>query len=292
MKKIILALTLLPLTLLATIKVAVSYPYIGAITEKVGGKHVSIKVLAPGSWDPHFVVPRPSLIAKLRNADALIMNGGELEIGWLPALIKRANNSEITGDGTLDLSQHIQMIEVPKEVSRAGGDVHADGNPHFHLDPHNIVTIAEAVTAFLSQKDPDNAADFRQNLETFKTAWQANLAKWSSAMQSAKGKKVVQYHGIFNYFLHAYNIDSIGTIEPLPGIAPSSRHTMELIGIMKEQKPCCILHDVYHPTKTGQFIAKKSGIPLIVVPHDIGALDNTESLEALFEHLVRAIIHD
>ena len=289
MKKIIFALLLLPLSLLAQLNVAVAYPYIGAVTEKIGGGHVAVKVLAPGNWDPHFVVPRPSLIAKLRTADALIMNGGELEIGWLPALVKRANNAKIAGSGTLDLSRHVTLIDVPKEVSRARGDVHPAGNPHFHLDPHNILPIAEAVAAFLAEKDPANAAHYARNLKSFEAAWNERLARWDETMRAAAGKKVVQYHGIFNYFLRAYGIESVGTIEPLPGVPPSTKHTVELIDAIRLEGACCILHDVYHPTKTAEFISGKTGIPVITLPHDIGALDSVTSLEAFYGFLVKAV---
>jgi zinc/manganese transport system substrate-binding protein len=289
MKRILLAAMLLPLSLLAELKIAVAYPYIGAVTEEIGGEHVAVKVLAPGSWDPHFVVPRPSLIARLRTADGLIMNGGELEIGWLPALVKRANNAGIGGSGTLDLSRHVTLIEVPKTVSRAQGDVHPAGNPHFHLDPHNILPVASAIAAFLSEKDPANAAAYAQNLATFEAAWNKRLTAWDKAMETAKGKKVVQYHGIFNYFLRAYGIESVGTIEPLPGIPPSTKHTVALMKTIKAEGACCILHDVYHPTKTAEFIAAKTGIPVITLPHDIGALDSVTSLEAFYGFLVKAV---
>ena len=289
MKKFVIALALLPLSLLAELKVAVSYPYIGAVTQQIGGKNISVKVLAPGSWDPHFVVPRPSLIAKLRNADALVINGADLEIGWLPALVSRSNNAKIAGNGTLNLSKHIDLIEVPKEVSRAGGDVHPEGNPHFHLDPNNILPIASAIADFLSFQDPGNADTYAANLAAFKTAWQTKLVKWSGTMKAAKGKKVVQYHGVFNYFLRAYGVESVGTIEPLPGIPTSMKHTLKLIGTMKSENACCILHDVYHPTKTAEFISEKTGTPVVILPHDIGALDSVTSLESFYDYLTGAV---
>ncbi len=134
-------LLLLPLTLFAHMNIAVSYPYIGAITKSIGGEHIKTVVLAKGNWDPHFVVPRPSLISKVRNADALIMNGGQLEIGWLPPLLRRASNpkTQIGAPSFLNLAHHVELINKPLDVNRAGGDVHPDGNPHYHLDPNNIL---------------------------------------------------------------------------------------------------------------------------------------------------------
>lgn len=290
--RISLLLILLTLSLVAKVDIAVSYPYIGALVEAVGQDRVNVSVLAKGNWDPHFVVPRPSLISKVRNADALIINGAQLEIGWVPPLIKRAGNRKLSQGAFLDLSTKIRLIDRAHDISRSGGDVHPDGNPHFHLDPHNIPLLASAIARFLSKLDTEGKGYYDSNLQTFDLAWQKDLEKWDARMAQAKGREVVQYHTVFNYFLQAYGIDSIGTIEPLPGVAPSSRHSMRLIDMMKEKRPCCILHDVYHPTKTAEFIAQKSGIRLVIVPHDIGALNDIESLEALFTYLVEAAADD
>ena len=144
-------LLLLPLTLLAHMNIAVSYPYIGAITKSIGGEHINTVVLAKGNWDPHFVIPRPSLIAKVRNADALIMNGGQLEIGWLPPLLNRAANpkAKVGAQSFLNLSHHVELINKPTSVDRAKGDIHPDGNPHFHLDPQNILVLANTIKEFM-----------------------------------------------------------------------------------------------------------------------------------------------
>lgn len=155
MKKLLTLLTLLPLTLLAHMNIAVSYPYIGALTKTIGGEHITTTVLAQGNWDPHFIIPRPSLITKVRNADALIMNGGQLEIGWLPPLLNRAGNPKTAPSAPtfLNLSHHIELIHKPKDVDRKDGDVHPDGNPHFHLDPQNILHLAKVIKEFLISID-------------------------------------------------------------------------------------------------------------------------------------------
>ncbi len=274
-------------TAFARLNVAVSYPYIGAITKAVGADKVDVTVLAKGNWDPHFVVARPSLISKLRRSDALIINGAQLEIGWMPPLIRRANNRNILPGtkGFLDLSASIEMLQKPSSVSRAGGDVHPDGNPHFHLAPQNILILARSITAFLSTLDSLNRDSFEQNLQDFELLWTKEMVKWAARMASAKNRKVIEYHQNFDYFLQAYEIKGIATIEPLPGIPPSSRHTMELIDTIKAQKPCCIIHDVYHSTKTAAYLHDKTGIKVVIMPHDIGALDSIESLSQLFDYL-------
>jgi len=274
MKKFLL-LILLPLTLLAHLNIAVSYPYIGAITKSIGGEHINTLVLAKGNWDPHFVVPRPSLISKVRNADALIVNGGQLEIGWLPPLINRASNpkTQVGSSTFLNLSHHVELIQKPQSVDRSGGDIHPDGNPHFHLNPENILILAITIKKFLISIDSDHKEVYENNYEKFSGMWKEKLGMWKSKMTNKNGLKVIQFHDNLAYFNRVYGLNSIATIEPLPGIPPSSRHTMKLIKLIKEQKPCCILHDVYHSTKTAEFISSKTGIKVVLMPHDIGALE-------------------
>ena len=284
-------LLFLPLALFAHINIAVSYPYIGAITKSIGGEHINTVVLARGNWDPHFVVPRPSLIAKVRNADALIMNGGQLEIGWLPPLIRRASNpkTQVGSSTFLNLSHHIELIQKPQSVDRAGGDIHPDGNPHFHLNPENILVLGETIKKFLISIDSEHKAVYEKNYKKFSGMWKEKLGMWRSKMANKNALKVIQFHNNLAYFNKAYGLISIGTIEPLPGIPPSSRHTINLIKLIKKQKACCILHDVYHSTKTAEFISAKTGIKVILMPHDIGALEDIESLTSLFDYLTSAI---
>jgi len=230
MKKYFIVL-LFPLSLLAHLNIAVSYPYIGALTKSIGGEHIRTIILAKGEWDPHFIVPRPSLISKVRNADALIMNGGQLEIGWLPPLIKRASNpkTQANAKSFLNLSHHVDMILKPVEVDRAGGDIHPDGNPHFHLDPKNILVLAGVVKEFLISLDSGHSGVYKKNYENFVKDWEQKMVLWSEKMKNKKGLEVIQYHNNLAYFNKAYGLKNIGTIEPLPGIPPSSRHTIELI---------------------------------------------------------------
>lgn len=281
----------LPLSLFAHLNIVVSYPYIGALTKTIGGDHIETIVLAQGNWDPHFIIPRPSLITKVRNADALIMNGAQLEIGWLPPLINRAGNPKTTAGAKtfLNLSHHIDLINKPKEVDRKEGDIHPDGNPHFHLNPQNIAILAGVIKDFLISIDTEHKAIYEKNHADFLSVWNEKMKLWSQKMQSKKGLKVIQFHDNLAYFNNAYSLINIGTIEPLPGIPPSSKHTIEIIDLIKQETPCCILHDVYHPTKTAEFISQKTGIKIVMMPHDIESLENINDLGSLFDHLTSAI---
>ena len=286
-----LLLLLLPLTMFASINIAVSYPYIGALTKSIGGEHVDTVVLAKGKWDPHFVVPRPSLISKVRAADALIMNGGQLEIGWLPPLINRASNpkTQVGAKTFLNLFSHVRHISHSHGTDRSMGDVHPDGNPHFHLDPRNILILSATIKDFLISIDSENKADYEKNYEEFSKMWKEKLLIWNERMKDKDGIQVLQFHDILAYFNKAYGLVNIATIEPLPGVPASSKHTMELIYLIDALKPRCILHDVYHSTKTADYISSKTGIEVIMMPHDIGALDGTDDLVSLFDYLTSAI---
>jgi len=289
MKKL-LTLLLLSGIAFASVRVETTFTTLGAITEKIGGDLVHVHVLGSAKYDPHFIVPKPSLLAKLRRADLLIMNGGGLELGWLPPLIRGANNRKIQNGakGFLDISHFIPMIDIPTSVSRGFGDVHASGNPHYSTDPHMVPLMAKAIAEKLEAIDSDNFVEYEKNLETFLAGWSSYLIKFDTNMKQCKDKKVVQYHELFNYFLKRYNYKSYGNLEPLPGIAPSSKHTIGMINIIKKNEIKLILQDVYHEKKTAKFIAAKTDAKVVVLPHDMGA-DGSESLEEFYNNIAKKL---
>jgi zinc/manganese transport system substrate-binding protein len=291
MKKILVLLLAALAPLLAKVNVAASYPFIAELSKTVGGDHVEVITLAKGNWDPHFVVPRPSLIRKVARADLLIINGAQLEIGWMPPLIRQANNRNIQPGktGFLDLSQFVTLINKPVSVSRANGDVHPAGNPHYATDPFVMPALADAIAARLGVIDPGHADAYLANAEAFKAAWQKHLDTWQQEMAPMEGTKVVQYHELYNYFLKRFGLVTIGNIEPLPGINPSSRHTMELIKRMRSEHVGLILQDVYHSQKTADFIAEKTGARVVLMPHDVHAVHEADSLEALYDTMIQRL---
>ena len=284
MKKILLITLLTINTLLASIHVDTTYATLGKVAKEVGGDLVKVTVLGSSKYDPHFIVPKPSLLSKLRRADLLIINGGGLEIGWLPPLIKSANNAKIQNgaQGFLDISHFISMIDKPTSVSRAFGDVHAEGNPHYTTDPHHVIMIAKAIAKKLAQIDPSNEEAYQKNLTSFLERWNTYLKAFDAKMAQCETKKVVQYHELYNYFLTRYKIESIGNIEPLPGIAPSSKHSIKIINAIKQQGVKKILQDVYHEKKTAKFIADKTGAQVAIIPHDVGSVNGSETLEDFY----------
>lgn len=273
----------------AQLKVVATYPWMGELVKEVGKDKVSVYVIAKGSEDPHFVVPKPSHIAKLRDADLLIMQGASLEVGFLPPLLQQSNNPKIQPgrEGFLDLSQFVQIIEKPVSVSRAMGDVHPEGNPHYQLDPHNIPILAKAIKGKLCKLDGKNCAYYEKNLKDFLARWEESLRRWDSQLASLKGIKVVQYHKLYDYLLRRYGMEPLATLEPLPGIPPTAKHTEEVIkAIQGASAKVCILQDVYHERRTAQYVSSKTGAKVVVLPHDVGAVKEAKDLYSLFDQIV------
>ncbi len=295
MKKILLvALTLLMLSPAAwakSLRVVVAYPYIASIVQQIGKDRLKVDFLARGDYNPHTIVPKPSFIAKVRNADLLIINGAQLEIGWIPPLLKQANNPAVNpgGEGFLELSRYIELIDVPTSVSRSQGDVHPDGNPHFYLDPQNIPPAASAIADRLVKLDPRNASYYRANCGEFLAKFNGKLKEWNSRLQKCRGMEVIEYHKTFDYLLHRYNMHLVGTVEPLPGIPPTSKHINKLESIISTVKVKCILHDVCHPDDASRHLSQKHGIRLVVLPHDVGAVEEARDIFMLFDVIVRRL---
>jgi len=286
--RFLILLVVFMVTLSAKMQVAVTFPYIEQLTKVIAKDKVKVSLLSRGDWDPHFVVPKPSLVSKLRNSDLLILNGASLEIGWVPPLIGSANNPKIQkgGKGHLDLSQYVKLQDIPKSVDRSMGHVHEEGNPHFGVDPHNMIPLAEVIMLALSLHDEKNYTFYKKNFESFKVHWQKKLKTYDRKMQKCRGMKVVQYHELFNYFLKRYGITSIDNLEPIPGIKPNSKHALKLVNEIKEQGIKLILQDVYHEHKTADFIAKNTGAKVVELPHDVGAIRGTGTLDRFFDMLV------
>jgi zinc/manganese transport system substrate-binding protein len=273
----------------AQLKVVVTYPWIGELVKEVGKDRVSLYVIAKGTDDPHFVVPKPSHIAKMRDADLLIVQGASLEVGFLPPLLQQSNNPKIQPgrQGYLDLSQFVELIEKPVNISRAMGDVHPEGNPHYQLDPHNIPPLARAITERLCQLDSPNCAHYRGNLEDFLRRWNARLTEWDREFSKLKGIKVIQYHKLYDYLLQKYGMVLVGTLEPLPGIPPTGKHIEGLISQAQGVK--FILQDVYHEKRTAQFVAQRLNAKVVILPHDVGAVPEAKDLFSLFDEILRRL---
>lgn len=278
-------------TIYGKIKVITSYSYIADITQKIGGREVSTTSLAKGTRDPHYITPKPSFISKMRRADLLIINGGQLEIGWIPPILRKSNNPKIVpgSEGFLDLFSFIKPIEVPTEVSRAQGDIHPDGNPHFVLNPDNIPIIAKAIKEKLSELSPEKQSYFTENLSGFLARWEKRSKVWEEELKKFSGKNVVQYHKNFDYFIEKYNMTELGTLEPVPGIPPTSKQINKIITLVKNRGASFLIHDVYHNKKASKYVAEKCNLKLVILPHDVGAVPGAKDIFSLFDEIVRRL---
>ena len=293
-KTLLIALALLvwaPSLFANKLKVVTTYPYIASIASQIGGDRIKVDFLARGDYDPHTIIPKPSFIARLRKADLLIINGAQMEIGWLPSLLRQSANPAVNpgNPGFLDLSHSVKLIDVPKSVSREQGDIHPDGNPHYYLDPYNIPPIARSILAKLSALDSHNAAYYRSRHDEFARIWGAKSAEWERKFASLKGKRVIEYHKNFDYILRRHGIILAGTIEPLPGIPPTSKHIEKLEGTIAAGRISLILQDVYNADDAARHLSKKFGIPMVKLPHDVGAVHAAEGIISLFDDIVRRL---
>jgi len=273
------------------LKVVAAYPYIGDLVERIGGSNVRVLSLARGDYNPHVIIPRPSFIAHVRRADLLIISGAQLEIGWMPPLLRQANNPAVqTGEpGFLDLSQYVTLSDVPTSVSRELGDVHPEGNPHFYLDPENILLLARAIKDKLVQLDSRNASYYEDRYREFSELWGKKLVEWTQKMTPLRNTRVVEYHKVFDYFVHRYKLQIAATVEPLPGIPPTSKHIEQLEAVLTTAPARFLLQDVYNPEDASRHLAEKLNMKLVVLPHDVGSVKEATSIFSLFDELVRRI---
>ncbi len=269
------------------LKVITTLTDLASLTQEVGGDKVEVEALARGYQDSHFVEPKPSFLLKLRNADLLINVGLELEIGWLPPLITQSGNGRIQrgAPGYLDASQFAEILEIPQGVvTRAEGDVHPLGNPHYWLDPDNGRRIAKGIAAKLSEMDPADSAYFQQRDQDFEKRLAEADKKWLAAIAPYRGRKVVTYHRSWPNFAKHFGLDVVGYIEPRPGIPPTPSHTIELVNQMKRENVKIELIEPYFDLKTPNSIASMTGGKVVVLLPSVGGKPEVTDYFKLFDY--------
>ena len=291
-KKILLLFILMfPLASLAQaqgkLNVVTSTEDLAAIATEVGGDRISVESIARGYQDPHFVEAKPSFILKMQKADLLIVVGRELEIGWLPPLITQSRNAKVQvgGSGYLDASMQARILDLPTgQVTRAMGDVHPLGNPHYWLDPENGKLIAKSIAAKLEELRPNDKATFEQRLADFTSRLDAAEKRWLAQLAPYKGVKVVTYHRSYPNFAERFGLDVIGYVEPRPGIPPTPQHTLDLIGEMKRQNVKVVMVEPYFDLKTPNSIGRETGAQVLVVPPSVGGVKEITDYFKLFDY--------
>jgi zinc/manganese transport system substrate-binding protein len=266
---------------------------LASIAREVGGDHVTVEAMARGYQDPHFVEAKPSFILKLQKADVLVVVGRELEIGWLPPLIQQSRNSKIQpgSAGYLDASLQASILEVPTgQVTRAMGDVHPLGNPHYWMDPENGKRVGKEIADKLSELRSNDRAFFQQKLTDFTARLDAAEKRWLAQLAPYKGTKVVTYHRSFPNFAERFGLDIVGYVEPKPGIPPSPQHTLDLITDMKRQNVKIVLVEPYFDLKTPNAIGRDTGAEVLVMPPSVGGVKEITDYFTLFDYDIKLLV--
>jgi zinc/manganese transport system substrate-binding protein len=290
MHKIILALTAGLITAAvqpaaAALKVFACEPEWAALATELGGTSVDVYSATTALQDPHRIQARPSLIAKFRQADLVVCTGAELEIGWLPALVEKANNPRVLpgSPGFFEASRYVRMLEVPVVLDRSQGDVHPYGNPHIQTAPDNIAVIAKALAVRLAEVDPVNAAWYQQQHERFSARWSAAMQKWAADARPLAGIAVVSAHKSWPYLYGWLGMREVATLEPKPGIPPSASHLAEVLENLKTQQARMIIFAAYQDRKPADWLAQRTGLPTVELPYTVGGVESADDLFKLFD---------
>src|SRR3954447_7713575 len=272
----------------AKLNVVTTLPDLGALAREIGGDKVDVTTLAKPTEDPHFVDARPSFVVQLRSADVLIDGGAELEIGWLPPLLQNARNPklDVGQPGRVQASQGVRLMNVPTDVTRAAGDVHALGNPHFTIDPIIAKTVAQHIAQAFSAVDAANAATYDANYKKFESTINAKLQQWGAAMLPFKGQHVVAYHDSWPYFAHRFGVEIDIFLEPKPGIPPSPSHLADVINQVKAQHIKAIIVEPFHDRKIAEKVASASGAKVVDFAQYPCGLPGTDTYVQLMDKLI------
>jgi zinc/manganese transport system substrate-binding protein len=279
--------------LAAPVKVVATTEDLASLAREVGGDKVKVDAIAKGYQDPHFVEAKPSFIFTLNKADLLVVVGRELEIGWLPPLILQSRNAKIQlgAEGYLDASLTAEILEIPTgQITRAMGDVHPQGNPHYWLDPANGRRIAQTIQKKLAAMSPADAAYFAQRYADFDKRLAEGEKRWDAMMAPYRGLKVVSYHRSWPNFCKRFGLEVIGYVEPRPGIPPSPKHTLQLIEEMKRQNVKVLLVEPYFDLKTPNSIGRETGAKVLVMPPSVGGEKDITDYIKLFDHDIALLV--
>jgi len=286
---IILLLTT-PLTASA-LNVFACEPEWGALAAELADGDIEITVATTAFQDPHSLQARPSLIAAMRRADLVICAGADLEIGWLPLLLRRAGNRNIQpgSPGNFAASEYVRRLEVPKVIDRAQGDVHPQGNPHIHLRPGNIARVADALAERLAEIDPGNSAIYRARLEDFQSRWEASTEQWEERALALSGLRLASHHRSFSYLADWLDLDIVATLESKPGIPPSGAQLANLLEQLTPNPPAGVIRTPYENEKPSQWLSDRLDIPEIRLPFSIGGTDDVIDLFTLYDVTLRML---
>ena len=282
----------LPAPAAAALNVFACEPEWAALAEELGGDKVKTFSATTALQDPHHVEARPSLIAKLRRADLAVCTGAELEIGWMPVLLRRAGNAKVQPGqpGYFEAAAFVERLNKLETVDRSMGDVHAGGNPHVHTDPRRIATIAARLAERLAQIDPDNAANYRARHDDFSRRWQFALQDWSRRAAPLKGTRAVAHHKDWVYLYDWLGLVDAGTLEPKPGVPPSAAHLAKLKAELERAPARVVIRTPHQDPRPSDWLAQRTDVRAVNLPYTVGGTPGAKDLFALFDETVRLLL--
>lgn len=275
----------------AKLNVFACEPEWGSLVQELAGDKVDVSVGTSALQDVHQIDAKPSLIAKVRRANLVVCTGADLEVGWLPQLIRQSGNQKIaTGPGYFLAVSQVQTLDKPTQLDRAAGDLHPQGNPHIQMDPYRVLKVAKALSARLSAMDTANSATYQQRFDDFSNRWKAATIRWEAKAAPLKGKKVVVHHISWVYLNKWLGLQQIGALEPKPGVPPTSGHLSSLISTTKSQGTYAIISAAYQDQKPARWLQERTGVPVVVLPYTVGGDAQSRDLFGFFDSTIDKLL--
>lgn len=275
----------------AKLRVFACEPEWGSLVRELAGDKVEVDVATSALQDVHQIEAKPSLIAKIRRADLTVCAGADLEIGWLPQLVRQSGNTKIAGgNGVFTVASQVQTLQKPAKLDRAAGDVHPQGNPHVQMEPYRVLTIAKALDARLIALDAANAATYQQRLADFSARWSAATKRWEAKAAPLKGRNIVVHHDSWIYLTTWLGMKQIGALEPKPGVPPTSAHLAELIATTKSSNTLAIVRGAYQDPKASEWLSQRTGVPAIALPFTVGGDAQAKDLFGMMDSTIDKLL--
>ena len=283
---------LAPLMGHAELRIFSCEPEWAALAEEIGGDLVDTYSATTALQDPHYIQARPSLIAKVRKADLVICSGAQLEIGWLPALMQKANNRDVRpgSRGYMEASSFVVRFDATASADRAGGDIHPLGNPHVQTNPHNVAVIAEVLAERMSELDVENAAIYADGSADFLHRWAEAIAKWESRAAPLRGKRAITHHKSWVYLERWLGIVEVGNLEAIPGLPPTATHLSQLTREFSDGGADVIIRAPYQDDKPAHWLAERTGITAVVLPLSVGGTEGATDLFSLYDDIINRLL--
>jgi len=283
---------LAPLVCRADLDIFACEPEWAALAKEIGGDRVATYSATTALQDPHYIQARPSLIAKVRNSDLVICSGAQLEIGWLPALLRKANNRGVQpgASGYMEASSYVLRLDATDNVDRSKGDIHPLGNPHIQTNPHNVAAVADAVAMRMAELDADNAAFYERRHRDFSVRWQEAIRAWETKALPLRGKRAITHHKSWVYLERWLGLVEVANLEAVPGIPPSAAHLSKLTKEFSEGGADVIIRSPYQDDKPSKWLSERTGVTAIVLPLTIGGTEGAEDIFRLYDDIIERLL--